>query len=270
MRVFDFESYRDFVRTRIKAMPRNGRGQFGKIAAHLKMHTTLVSQVFRGDKNLTLEQACLLAEYLGMGELESDYFLTLVEVERAGSAKLKRMLDKRLKQLKTQAKQVSSHLPRAKVLTDEDKAIFYSDWYYSGIRLLTSLPKYQNRDALAVFLSLPPSIIGKAVEFLLRTGLCEEESGRLRMGSSRTHISPDSPLVYRHHTNWRLKAMQRFPAVSEDEIVFTAPLTIARADVPAVREVITELIEKVSRIVEHSEPERLACLNIDWVGIVAD
>jgi hypothetical protein len=92
-----------------------------------------------------------------------------------------------------------------------------------------------------------------------------EEEGKLRIGPTRTHTSADSPLAQRHHVNWRLKAMERFAALSEEELVFTSPMTVAEADLPFIREAIAELIEKVGKRIEHSPCEKLTCLNIDWV-----
>jgi uncharacterized protein (TIGR02147 family) len=268
MRVFEFQSYKELVLGLVAAMPQRGRGQLGKIARHLRVHSTMVSQIFRGAKDLTLDQACALADYFGMSELETDYFIALVERERAGTLKLRRAIDRRIAQLKAQSAQVASRLPRAKTLSEEDKAVFYSHWYYSGARLLTSLEAYRTPDAVAAALSLPPSVVRRVIDFLIATGLCEEVEGELRMGPSRTHVPADSPLVQRHHVNWRLRAMERLPRLSDEELAFTMPMTISRQDGPRIREILTETIQRVSETVDRTDPEKLACLNIDWVDIL--
>src|SRR5476649_2027297 len=100
MRVFDFIDYKAFLRTRVESMPKHGRGQYQKIASHLNVHSTMISQVFGGDKNLSLEQACSLCEFLGLGDLETEFFVALVSRERAGSKSLKNLIDRRLDQLR--------------------------------------------------------------------------------------------------------------------------------------------------------------------------
>jgi hypothetical protein len=87
------------------------------------------------------------------------------------------------------------------------------------------------------------------------------------MGPARTHVPAESPLVARHHLNWRLKAMERFSTISDEELVFTSPMTLSRKDGRAVREAIAELIEKVSGVVERTDPEKLSVLNIDWIDL---
>lgn len=253
-------------------MPRNGHGEFRRIATHLRLHSTMVSQIFRGDRELTAEQAWSLCEYLGLNDLESDYFLALVDLSRAGTESLKQRIRRKLQEIRERALQVGNRLPQAATLTDAEKAIFYSVWYYSAIRLLTSIPEFQSVDALSNRLDLPKSLVSQVVEFLLSVGLCVEEDGKLKMGPSRTHIGADSPLIGRHHANWRFKAIERVGRVSkssESELIFTSPLTIATRDAAEAREILLQAIEKISARVEGGDPEKLFCLNVDWFEVKA-
>ena len=70
--IFGVDDYRIYVRAWVKAQ---GRGEYRKISQALRMHTTLVSQVFAGKKCLTEEQASLLCQHMGLNPLESDCFL---------------------------------------------------------------------------------------------------------------------------------------------------------------------------------------------------
>ena len=128
MKVFDFENYKDFVTNRIKSMPNRGRGQFRKMSEYLNVHTTLVSQIFKGIKDLTLEQACGVADFFGLSELETEYFISLVQLERAGSERYREILRKQIAELKDKAQDLSRRLPPAQILSEENKAIFYSNW----------------------------------------------------------------------------------------------------------------------------------------------
>jgi uncharacterized protein (TIGR02147 family) len=267
MKIFEFDNYKEFVTARLKSMPKLGRGQYRKIALALSMQPTLVSQVFNGDRNLTLEQACGLCDYLGLNELETEYFLAMLEHERAGSEKLKRVIQKRINGLKAQALQLVNRLPRDKELTEENKAIFYSTWHYSGVSLLSSIPKFRTIDAISDFLGVPRSKVSRIVEFLVSCGLCVEEGEKVRMGSQRTFLSNQSVLASRHHINWRHKAFERYDSLSDQELVFTAPLSVSEKDGKAIRARIVELIESVGKVVSNTDPEKLACLNIDWVDV---
>ncbi len=269
MRIFDFDHYKDYVRAYVKELPHHGRGQYLKIARHLKVHTTYVSQVFRGPKELSLEQALALTEYLGLTELETEFFLALVQREKSGTQALKKRFQKQISTLKERSLQVTHRIPKSIQLTQADQALFYSSWYYSAVRLLTSIPGYDTSSKIAERLGLPQKLVGQVSEFLLSKGLCiEPQAGRLAMGTSRTQIGADSPLIARHHANWRIKAMEKLgkvPASSQEELMFTSPLTLSHKQVSEVRELLLRTIEEISKRVEKEEPERFFFLNLDWL-----
>jgi uncharacterized protein (TIGR02147 family) len=266
--VFEFEDYKKFVLKRLEAMPKKGRGEMLRIAESLRMHSTRVSHIFKGKMNLTLEQACGLAKHLGLSALESEYFLLLVNLERAGSEDLKQMLRLQGQKIRAQAKDLVNRVPREKILTEEQKAVFYSSWFYSGIRLATSIPRYDNVDALADRFQMPREKVRAVVDFLLATGLCAESDGHLQMGSKTTHLEHSSPLVLRHHANWRLKALARHESLGDKELAYTCPVSVTLEDQIKIREMLAEFIEKFLKRVVASDPaEQLACLNIDWFGI---
>src|SRR4051812_18991374 len=102
MDIFAYLDYRVYVRQRIRLLP-SSHGQFTKLAHALGMHTTSVSQVFRGHKMLTPEQGCALAAYFQLNDLETEYLLTLVQLERAGTPLLKNTLQKKRESIRAQS-----------------------------------------------------------------------------------------------------------------------------------------------------------------------
>jgi transcriptional regulator with XRE-family HTH domain len=72
MRIFDYTDYRSFTVDTVKAMPKSGRGELLKIAEALGIHTSTLSHVLSGIKQLTLDQACSLADYFGLNDIESE------------------------------------------------------------------------------------------------------------------------------------------------------------------------------------------------------
>lgn len=267
MKIFEFTDYKEFVRFRIEAMPNKGRGQFRQLAEALRMHTTLVSQVFNGDRNLTLEQACELSQFWGLNELETEMMLALVQYERAGTDLLKQALQLQIESIRNKADQLVHRLPKDKELSEQDQAIFYSNWYYSGIRLLTSVPSLRSIDALAEHLNLPKPLVSRVVSFLLETGLCVEKNGEITMGPQRTHLSSESPLITRHHMNWRVKEIEKVDTLDPKELMFTAPMSISHKDSRKVRKAILNFADEISDIVSKTKPEKLSCLNVSWFDI---
>lgn len=267
MDVFEFENYRTFVKKRLENAPKGGHGQALKIAKAIGISTTLMSQILNGQREMTPEQGSLLCEYFGLGVTETEYFLLLVQRERAGNQSLKKILDRQIDRIRESAKKVSSRLNVTKVISDEDKAVFYSEWYYSAVRQLTAIPGFENAESISDHLKIPAKIVNETLNFLIQTGLCIEENGRIRIGPSKTHIDSDSPFVKMHHTNWRYKALEFIKYSYPEKLHYSSPLTLSKKDCEKVRMRLLSAIEDVGKIVDPSPSEDLMCLNVDWFKI---
>lgn len=268
MDLFAYEDYKQYVREWVSGRPKRGRGQYLKIANLLKVHTSMISHIFKGEMDLTAEQAIQLSSFhLGHTELERKYFLTLVLRERAGHFQLKEHYSKELVLIRQQSGELSYRIPHKKVLSDNERGVYYSHWYYSVIRLLCSI-KVRARLDLKELLPIDPLVLDQAIEFLIEVGVCEQSGDLISAGQSIVHLESTSPLVSRHHQNFRQLSAQRAFELGEDELMFTAPLTISQEDAHKLRQTIINFIDTVRKTVESTNPEKVMCLNIDWVNVL--
>lgn len=265
--VFEAENYKKLVTERLKSFPKGGYGQFRKIAERLRVHPVIITQVFKGPRDLSEEQAIELADYLGFTKLESQYFLVLVQKERAGTAKLKDHHEERRKELQNQSKDLKNRMVNSQILTEEAKALFYSNWYYSGVRLASSIPVLNTPETIAQYLSLPLPTVHRVLEFLLAQGLVVQNEKGLDMGPARTHVEANSPLVSRHHMNWRNKALQRMDKFTNKELFFTGPVVFSEKAQAEVREILVQTIERFMKVVQDAPSEKLSCINIDLFNV---
>ncbi|MBK9321619.1 MAG: TIGR02147 family protein [Bdellovibrionaceae bacterium] len=260
--IFNLTDYRVYVQSWAQA---RGRGEFRRISLALGMHTTLVSQIFNNKKCLTEEQATSLCSYMGLNSLETDYFLKLVQLERAGTQQLKSVFKRHLKQIQNYSNVIKSRVPESEDLSESDRAIFYSSWQYSLIRLLTSIPQFQFKEKIAFHLGLSVSRVQEILDFLTSRGLCKEERGRYHRTGKNTHIEATSPLSIRHHQNWRTKSLELIERITLEDLSFTAPISLSPDDIPKIRRILLEAISEISKLVENSASEEVAYLGIDWI-----
>jgi len=265
--IFDFSDYRAFIKGRFAEMPKKGYGQSYKLAVYLGVHTTLVSQVLKNLKTLTLEQASMVCEFLGLTEMESEFFLLLVQMDRAGNEPLRKILKRQMQEMKKKSLELSSRLQSEKQLTEEKRAVFYSDWAYSAVRQMTAIKGYQNLDAIAEYFDFSTKQAKLILDFLLSAGLCKEEKGKIVVGPSSTHLESSSPWVRVHHTNWRQKALQEMKKEEAAKLHYTAPMTLSKSDALKIREMIVQFLEQVDKVIEPSPSEEQHCLNIDWFKV---
>ena len=78
--IYQYGDFRKYVRNRFEEMPKKGHGQAFKLAKYLGVHPTLMSQILRGDRVFTLEQGHRACIFFGMNELESDFFILLIQI----------------------------------------------------------------------------------------------------------------------------------------------------------------------------------------------
>lgn len=259
---------RSALKKHISSLPKNGRGEVTRIAAALSVSTTLISQVLAGSKVLTPEQAQLLIEYLGVTGIEADYLTFLNQFERAGSSKLKGVWSAKLEELRKKSLKISQRVSVDRNLNEEERAVFYSSALYSAIRLYCSIT---NRGkTLAEICDRFDIPRGRAVEILkvlIDTGLCSIENDRYSMGLQKTHLEQGSPHLLKHHANWRLRAIQQSESLSEQELMYTCPVSLSRKDFELLREEMVQFIERFLSQVHESASEEIACFNMDFFWI---
>lgn len=262
-KIFEYKSYKEFINEYILTLPKNGRGQFLAIAQTLNCHSTLISQIFKGDRDLSLEQALALCEFYNFGNLEKRFFLTLVEYSRAGDYKLREYYASDLEIQKREALSLENRLNVKEKLDDAELARFYSDSIYSQIHLMTMIDEYCNEEAIAKRLEIAHERVYEIVDFLITCGMVKKENGILKIGPTQTHLSKNSPYIISHHRNWRIKALEIQPLKKSDDLFYSGQIVMAKADFEKVKSILANSLEEIYKIIGPSECEELYALNID-------
>ncbi|MBX2987561.1 MAG: TIGR02147 family protein [Bdellovibrionaceae bacterium] len=262
--IYHHEDYKKYVTEWVENQPRQGFGEYRRISQALNVSTTMISQVFKGDKHLSLELAAELCEYLQLDEQEAEYFLLLVEANRAGSMKLRKRFEKQIKVRQNHAKKLENRIKNVHELTSDQKSIYYSSWLYSGVRMLSDLESFNDSAVIADHLRLPRPQIQKVLDFLLQHGLVVSEKNRLKLGPTRIYLSTSSHLANKQHQNWRLHAMNKMVQPDDDNFFYTVPMSLSREVADWIRRELPEFVEKVNAKVTPSKSEVVRCLSIDY------
>lgn len=265
MWISEFSNYKAFLKALIKSLPKKGYGQLRRLAEHLNVAPIIVSQVLSGDRHFSAEQAIKTATYFGLDEKATEYFIYLVSHARADNKELKSFYDQRLSRLREESQKIKNLVQGHEVLSDADKGIFYSNWYYVAVQTLTSMEKYRTVDAIAEYLNLSRQKVGEVISFLIQSGLCVQgENGRVLQGTKSTHVDDKSPFVNSHRRNWREKAREKFTSPGPHDLFYSSPVALSEKDAELFRKELLTLIQSFSKQVAPSPEETTMCLNIDW------
>lgn len=277
MRVFAYSDYKQLVLDRVQAAPGKGRGVLQKLAAAVELQPSMISQVLRGKRDLSVDQAALAAKFLGLSELETEYFIQLVQRRRAQTPELARLTDRRLGELRALAegegdlgRTDASPRPSA-----TDLSVYYSQWLYSAVRILSSIEQFKSVAEIAHKLGEPPHLVRRIVDFLLEAGFCVPEPGsggeRLRPATLATQVPADDSLNgTRHVLNWRIKALQTLQTrdrTDGEDLFKTKVVSISRADREQFGRKLEALLDELQEKLAQTRPEEVICLNIDWYSL---
>lgn len=101
-----------------------------------------------------------------------------------------------------------------------DQATYYSSWYYAAIHVAVSVPSLQSREALTQYFGLSGGLVREALSFLTSVGLLEKKGERYTQGVTRLFLGKDSPMIKKHHTNWRMRSIHTLDMAIEKICIF--------------------------------------------------
>ncbi len=261
------QNYRDFL---VKFLNEKGivKGINSYLANILNSSTSLISHIFSDKRQLSMEQAFLLIRKLEMSSQEQELFLALLQFERSGSYEMKKYYEERIDELREKILQVASLFKENSViLSDEIKFIYYSDWSFSAVRILSTLPIEKTPESFSKFLNLPLKRIEEIINFLLTNKICVLINGKLENNSKIIYLDKLDPLIKQRQISWRLKAIESMDKGNSENINLTFPLSISTHNRKKVNQIIIEATEKIKNLVNDEPPEEFCCLNIDWFQI---
>lgn len=262
--IFDFRDYKAYLRFRMSTMERGGRGFRSDLANAANCQSGYVSQVLNSSAHFSLEQASGINKLLGHRRPEARYFLLLIEYARAGNTELRRHFSELIDESIQSQFNMAERFQIKQSLSEIDQMIYYGEWWYAAVQVLVSIPAFQSVESISRVLDLPEPKIREILEFLRSRALVLESNGRYRVGTTRIHLGKDSPLLNKHHINWRLQAMQSLDREQDGSLRYTSVISVSEADVVEIKRRLLKCIDEYNSIVKDSADETLYCLSLDF------
>lgn len=262
--LFDFNSYKKYVEYVINLKPGRGRGERTKLSAFVGCNTTYISQVLNGQSHFSLEQAERANRYFNHTQDESHFFILLVETERAGTKELKDYFSRQIQAAIEVRKDLKNRLHFKENLSVEVQHFYYSHWFITAIHLLTSMPQFQTLRELSYSLGIKEEKIQRALEEMIHFGFLTKDFDKYKSGATSIHLGSDSPLIAKHHINWRIQAIQNIEqGFDPKSLHYSSVITVAQSDIKQAREILVEAIEQIRKLVKDSKEDSLYCYNLD-------
>jgi uncharacterized protein (TIGR02147 family) len=264
LNIFEFSDYRKFIKSWLEQAKRQKICNLTQLAQTAQVHPTFLSQVLKGHKDLSLEQAHFITQRTQLTAIEKDYFFILIQIDRAGTKTLREYWTEKKRQIEKEKNKIGQRFEKHRELSIEQRSVFYSSWIYVAAWACTAIDGKQSLDQIANGLKITRSRAEEVLSFLVQTGICDESKGFYSIGEVHVHIPNESPFVVKHHLNWRMKAIQKMDSRESDELFFTAPLSLSKDDFLVIREKLNAFLKDFVDIGKESAADTLGCLNIDF------
>ncbi len=269
--VFLSPDYRAYLKSWISNQPNRGRGSVSTLARAARCQPAYFSRVLSEKAQLSPEQGFAIQKVLGHSIEETQFFMLLLDWDRAGDSALKHFYANKIEREREARTDLRKRFKDAPTLSREHQVTYYGSAHYVAIHTCISISSLQTVDAVAKFLNIPRERTLEVLNFLAETGLAIEEKGRWRIGQNRLHLGRNSDLIRNHHSNWRIEAIKSLDrgkgAQGGESLHYSAVVTLSQADVVRLKEHFIRSLEEFSQIVAASPEETARAITLDFFSL---
>lgn len=262
--VFDYDDYKAFVVSLIEESPNGGRGLRRQLGEFIGCQVAYVSHVLAGERHFSPEQAEATARFFALREDESEFFGMLVDLQRAGTLALRRLLQKRIDMRRGEHREIKKRIRIARAISPADQAQYYSSWQYQAIHTLLTIPEFRTAAAIATRLQVSLERVRAILSFLLEKGLIKETPSGYLPTETQIHLPRTSPLISKLHSNWRVRTLSALDHARDNDYHYSGLVTLSPDDVTKVREILTKALSQAADVIRPSAEEKICVLAMDF------
>ncbi len=261
-RVFDFDHYKSYLSYCIQG--KENRGQLSVLADAAGCQRPYLSRVLSTEIHLTPDHAFGLTQHWQFDNDESEYFMTLVEWERAARPKYRQALKAKLTKIRKKYDELSARTDRnAEVTADPTLFRYYTSWHFSAIHILTSIPEFQSEQKIAVRLALSLDLVKGALDYLASLGFVVFKNNRWYYQTGEKFLSRTALHLPAFHQHWRGRAVLDAFSSESDGIHFSNVQSLSQHDFQKLKRMLTDFIEECMAVAGPSDTEEAVVFTFD-------
>jgi uncharacterized protein (TIGR02147 family) len=266
MDIFAHQTYRGVLHEWLEV--NGGKGGRATLAKVARCSPSWISRVLSESVQLTPDQAFAIADHMGMSDTESDFFLLLLEHERAGTQALKKRIHVKLQKIRKESHQLKASVRTDGSVTGDQANLYYSSWMYSAVHVACMIRPFSSEE-LATKLRLSPASVMKTAKELTTMGLLVSKAGRFAATALNVHLPAESPMAKVGHRNWRSRTVEYLQETGEDGFHYSAIHCLSEKDIARIHKILKDTIVNCRSIIADSPSEELAVFCVDWFGLGA-
>lgn len=261
--IYDFKSHQKYLHFRLNAGSAS-RGEKTRLAKHLGVQASFVSQILNEKLCLSLEQAELTNAFLNHSLEESDFFILLTNRDRAGSRALRLRFDQQISSIRARRQEVVERIGKKTELSPQAQSIYYSSWLYPAVHVAATVSSLRPLDKLANYLNIEREKLLEIVEFLQKSGLVLLNAGQIQPTQNWVRLDRSSPFVSQMHRNWRDVSIRHLEKATAQDLHFSGIYSTDAKTAQAFKDLLLDQLKIGLKDIEKSKEEDLYVLGLDF------
>lgn len=152
-------------------------------------------------------------------------------------------------------------------MSDAQRMAYYSTWHFTAVHMCLVNPQLQNRRAIAEFLKLPQETVSRTVDALLEMGLAEQKGHHIVGNYDRLHLPSDSPLVHKHHANWRMRAIHALDLQRSQDLHYSLVMSVSHEAAEKIRALLLNAIQSLEPVMKEAKDEAVYAVAVDLFDV---
>src|SRR6185312_2795651 len=245
--------YKQFLRELIAH--RKKVGTQNALAKAMGCQPAYLTRVLNGDADLSLDQIHSASRFFGLTNIEREFWIFLNLENRSVDAELKKYFRLKRNQVISEHQRIGHRIENSTKLETPVEEIYYAQWHLAAIHMATMLPRLKSAHDISDYLRIPLKKVNDSLSDLERLGILRLTSKGFQTTQARLHLGSDSRHIGRHHTNWRLKTVEKLNNGIDSGLHYTSIISCSKIDEERIREELIACIQKIRKIVEGSKDE---------------
>jgi uncharacterized protein (TIGR02147 family) len=260
--IYNYSDYKDYIRHQVD-VNKGVRGYQTLLAKAAGCARPYLSQVLNGGSHLSMEQLLGISELWKLKEDEIEFFMTLLQMSRAGTEKLRSLMKGKANRLKREKENLTSRFKKPGIDSVEAKALYYSSWSWAAVHILLTIPEYRTVESIFSRLQLPHDQVYEILNGLKGIGLIKKYKGEYKLTEMHIHLPKKSPFISIHHSHWRNKAIQDAATNNDASLHYTGVHSLSYEDYEKIKSILLDSIDKCHEVIRPSKEQELVAVNID-------
>ncbi len=267
MDVFSARNYKQFL---VSTFPVKGekRGVRTRLASFLGCQLSFISLVLTTEhQHFSLEHGHRICEFLELSEDETEFFILLLSKARAGSKDLENFYDRKIKARLKERNEIKDRIKNQTTLSEAQRALYYSDWYYTAIHMILRCRGDIPAQDLARALGISVTKVHECFKFLEEAGIVLKKGSRFEVQDIRIHLGAGGTWLNAHHKNWRNRAILSLDDVGEDDLHYSMITSISEKVAREMKGKILSMIQENEALIPEAEDRVVFGLGLDFFKI---